>query len=42
LLAVVPVDLAVAHQMTAVLLLTVALCALHALREAPPLPPAPP
>jgi len=42
LLAVVPVDLAVAHQMTAVLLLTAALCALHTLREAPPLPPASP
>jgi cytochrome c oxidase assembly protein subunit 15 len=38
LLTVVPVDLAVAHQITAVLLLTAALCALHAAREAPPLP----
>jgi cytochrome c oxidase assembly protein subunit 15 len=42
LLAVVPVDLAVTHQMTAVLLLTAALCTLHALREAPRLPAASP
>jgi cytochrome c oxidase assembly protein subunit 15 len=42
LLTVVQVDLAVAHQMTAVLLLTAALCTLHAAREAPPLPVSPP